>query len=463
MQDIAVVDIREEHSSVAVLSLGLKGSELKGASLVKGVFTDPATASRVREEVRRFSPDPDFLILLPPRGLFHLTSLEVPAKNEEMLYKMMEFEIPRHFPIPREQLLADYTIASKTGEAFTVNLAGMRRQDFDAYFDAARQAGLYPDSVSVPGSVLFPETGAGRRTAVTLWPEGFDLSFADGKRTAYSRFTRFKPRLEERDYLEGAFLADGPAPAIAEQVMAEIGRARLVSGMENLESYFAQTSVCGGAPRLRGAVAQRLGRKDEFRIVDLRALPPAESLEGPEFLPRAWADARLYEEGRAFNFIPKKLRRLRHTVLKRMLWGSLAAIAALFLLWMGGAYYVRWNTLSGLKADLAALKKEAAKGEGAQLKLEEYQSYFDGYNAFARRKAFTLAMFESAAKGFPKTSFLTELDFRDCKLAFSGIAADASGLIKEMEGTGVFRNAQMLGAVQNTGAGERFKLGVECK
>lgn len=461
--DIAVVEIREDHSSVAVLSKGIKGATLKGASFVKGVFTDPASTARVKDEIRRFSPDPDFLILLLPRGLFLLSSLDVPAKNDSLLRQMMEFEIPRHFPIPPEQLLSDFTVAAKNGQGYAVNLAGLRRQDFDAIFNAAREAGIYPDVVSMAGGALLPETGDGRRTVITLWPEGFDLSFVDGARVVYSRFARFKPKLEERDYMEGFFLADGPAPAIAGQIMAEVGRARFASGVDGLEAWFARTAVCGGAPRLRGAVAQRLGRADEFRISDLRAVPPAESSEGPEFLARAWGTAGMYEEGASFNVIPKKLRRLRHTVLKRLLWGSLAAIAALLVLWAGGAYYKRWHALEGLKADFAAIKKEAEKGEGVQVKMDEYYSYFDAYNGFARHRGFDLAMFDYVAKGLPKTTFLTEFEFRDCKLSLSGISANASGLIKDIEDSRLFKNTQMLGAVQNTGSGERFKLGTECK
>ncbi|TBR21990.1 MAG: hypothetical protein EPO63_08095 [Candidatus Nitrosotenuis sp.] len=210
-------------------------------------------------------------------------------------------------------------------------------------------------------------------------------------------------------------------------------------------------------------MANRLATRMELNNAKVKTLSAEKEHDGVEYAAAMAAAAGLYQEGTAFNFIPKTQRRLRHHVARRLLRGAAAVIAALLVVWAGTAYAVRWNAVRGFEAELAALKREARKGEGLQLKMGEYQAQFDGFNAFAAQRPFNLEMLAALTGGLPRDTFITELEFRPCLVTVSGISANATALLKAMEGTGGMKNAQMLAAVQTTPAGERFKLGMECK
>ncbi|MFQ5433052.1 MAG: hypothetical protein ACE5EN_11180, partial [Nitrospinota bacterium] len=109
---IAVVDIKESFSSVAVYAHGWKSCKLLGVRTVRGRFParGEGAARSVKDAIEQLSPAELEVILLLPRSLVHVTNAEIPAKNQTLLKKMMEFEVTRHFPIPREDLVYDYMV-----------------------------------------------------------------------------------------------------------------------------------------------------------------------------------------------------------------------------------------------------------------------------------------------------------------------------------------------------------------
>ncbi len=463
MREIAVVDIRDGFSAAAVYAEGLQGGAVKGTALIKGSFLKEAAATQIKEALDRLSSDPDHLILLLPRSLFHLTSAHIPARDAGMLAQMMAFEVPRHFPIPADRLVHSYTVAARTDTGYTVNLAGLKLEDFNAYYNAARAAGLHADIVSTFSAAFLPAAGDASRASADIARDGFDLTLARGKKIVYSRWSRLKPELDERDFFSPGILADTSAPQVADQIAAELDRLKLASGVDNLPEHLENLTITGGAPRLRQAVANRLATRAELKSAKIKTLPMEKENDGLEYTAAAVAAAGLYQDGAAFNFIPKIQRRLRHHIARQLLRGAAVVIAALLVVWAGTAYGIRWKTMRALETELATLKRDARKGEGLQLKMGEYQAHFDGFNAFTSQRSFNLEMLAALTGGLPRDTFATELEFRPCTVTLAGVSANASALLKVMEGTGGLKNAQMLAAVQTTPAGERFKLGMECK
>ncbi len=465
MHDIAVVDVRESFCSVAVFAEEWSGGALKGSATVRGSFSDitSGTASRAKEEMSRFSPSIDAVILLLPRSLFHITYLELPAKNEALLAKMMEFEVQRHFPIPADQLLYAYSIADRKDGRFGVNLAGLKRADFDAYFNAAVEAGISPDVVSVSSHALLPDTGGGKRTVVDIAPEGFEMCLADGRKIAYSRFVRFRPRLEEKLFFSGGFMADGMAGTVAEHLSAEVNHVRLVSGVESLGAYLDTIFIVGSGGSGNSILSRLSGKPDFPSASSIRLLTVGGEEDSTAATAISACAAGLYKKGATFNFIPPKMRRMRNYAVKRLLRVSLVVIAALMLVWGVAAYAVYWKTLNGLKSELASLKQSSKKGEGTFLKMEEYRSYFNSYNSFSSGKAFNLELLDALTAALPKNTYISELEFRNCEISIAGISSDASSILKSMEASPRLKNAHMLGAVQAIGQNERFKAGVECE
>ncbi len=463
MREIAVVDIRDGFVAAAVYAEGLQGGGEKGTALIRGSFLQDATATQVKEALGRISNDPDYLIILLPQSLFHVTSTHIPARDAEILAQMMEFEVPRHFPIPANRLVHAYTVSERTDTGYIVNLAGLKLDDYNAYYNAARAAGLHADIVSVFSGALLPAAGDAPRASLDIARDGFGLTLARGKRIVYSRWFRFKPELDGQDFFSVGILADTSAPQAADQIAAELNRLQLVTGIDNLPEYLGTLFLTGGVLRLRQAVANRLASRVELKNAKVKTLPAEKGNDGLEYAAAATAAAGFYQDGTAFNFIPKAQRRLRHHVARRLSRGAAAVIAVLLVAWAGTAYGVRWKAVRGFQAELAALKRDARQGEGLQLKMGEHRAQFNGFNAFAAQRSFNLEMLTALTGGLPRDTFITELEFRPCVVTMSGISTNAAALLKTMEGTADMKNAQMLAAVQTTPAGERFKLGMECK
>ncbi|MBI5179382.1 MAG: PilN domain-containing protein [Nitrospinae bacterium] len=465
MRDIAVVDVKESYCSVAVFSEDMRNGIPKGSATVHGSFLDAAsgTAIKIKENLDGLSVNPYAVVLLLPRSLFHVSPLTVPAKNPAMLAQMLAFEAPRHFPMPPEQLVWDFFPSEQTASAFSVTVAGLKKSDFDAYFTAAEQAGILADVVSVSSLAFMPGEEREKRALADIQPEGFEISLLEGPLLVYSRFVRFKPRIEQKQFFTGGFLADGAAGNIASQIAGEVDHIRLVGGIETPEGFFGDIRIaCGG--NLRQAVADRVSVKPGFTSARVSLLP--EAGEGEEVLAhtaRLASAAGLYKKGASFNFIPPKQRRLRNYAAKRLLKIAAGVVAGLLVLWAASAFAVRWNALRGLKAELASLKKEALKDENVAVHMGEYESLFDEFNRFSSQKSFTLAMLEGLTSVLPKNTYLNEMEFRDCKVMMGGLSSEASSVLGPLEGSPEFKNAHMLGAVQSTAKGERFKAGMECE
>jgi len=465
---IAVVDIKESFSSVALYAHGWKSRELLGVRTVRGRFPDrgEGAARSVKEAIEQLSPVEPEVILLLPRSLVHVTNAEIPAKNQTLLKKMMEFEVTRHFPIPREELVYDYMVVEKPApdrEGFIVNLAGLKRADFDAYIRAAEEAGLDVAEVSY-SSVAWvrPEPGDAseeKRCFIEIAPEGFELSVADGSALLYSRFSRFRPKVEEKCFYDDKAGGEPPSFRIADQITRELDRVPLVSGIERMGEYLKRVLIAGGSV-LRRPVGNRLAQKPLFAESVIRYMPDDDDA-GFDYAAKVAGAMGLGREDERFNFMPDDSRPARREEAGRRMKLALYAALTLAFLWLVAGYGVEWKTVTDLEKRLDQLKSRAATLEAGAVLKEEYRGYLNSFNGFAAAPSLNIIMLDSLTRALPRETYLTDMDMRPGEITVAGISSDASGLLKILEATPHFRSVRMIGAVKAEGGREKFRIGME--
>lgn len=465
MRCIAVVDIKEDFSFIAIFTRGWKGAELAGSSLVRGGFTDSAwgTARKVKEEIDRISPEKPFTILLLPRRFVHVTTTEIPARNETFLKKMMEFEVTRHFPVSPERLVYDFMIAGRVKGGFAVNIAGLKRTDFNACFEAAQKAGIAPDEVSFSSSAWIspnvPDDDITKRFFIEVAPEGFEMSVVDGTRILYSRFNFFKPKLEEKNFHKRDVGSRSPARGIAEKILAELQNIRLVSGIEHLNEYLKKLFIAGGA--LQKDVGRQLAEMPEFADSQISCLPAGEGESGFGYVATVAGAQAMDKDGRRFNFIPADMASGSGQETAQRFKKFSIAIAVLAVLWIASTYLAQWKTTADLKRELARLKAEVGGVEEVHLRIEEYRSYFESFKKISATPSFDMELLQGITNALPKNSFLTDMEIHDGVIMISGLSKDASSLLKIMEADSHFKSVQMAGAVKTVGENEKFKIRME--
>ncbi len=461
MQKLAVIDIKESFCCVSVFSEGWGSNTLLGTATVRGSFTDKSkrTAHRAMEELENISSGIDATILLLPRKVAQLSSLEIPAKNKRVIKNMMKFEAGRHFPIPADQLVYDFFHADKKGERFILNLAGLKKSDFEAYYNAAREAGIKPDVVSVSSSAWLAPRGkeTGKRTFIEIVPDGFEMSILDGYTISYSRFVRFRPAIEEKYFHDPGYSVETVTSEIVKAVDQELNHVKLVSGIEGLGEYLVNVRIVGGGS-LRKHVANRLAMEKDFSSSTISILPELDSEAGFDYTAIAAGEADWDGEGLLFNFIPQEMRKPRHDIEKKRMQVLTAVGACLLVLWGASAFIMHYRSLSGLKNELVQLKIQTKALDSSEMRIDEYTSYFNEFTRFSNKPAFTLQILDVLTNTISRNTFLTDIEMRKGEIAIAGLSSASSGLLKVLESSIHFKNVRMEGAVKAVGNKERFKL-----
>ena len=474
MHKIAVVDSNEKFSSFAVFSESFQSRTLDSTGQVIGNFLENGeTAGKLKVELERLCPEGYTLLLLIPRYLSQITSMEIPAKTEDIIQKMMEFEIPRHFPLQKEQLIADYFIASRQDDRFEINLAGMKRTDFDRWNNAAKEAGLDPTVISVSSAASMPfpqgyttglpagtETPA-KRVFVSITPDGFEICLVDRKRIMYSRYTKFKPAIDDRYFFSDEPWDTSSAVLATKQISEEIQRVRLVSGIQGIDDYLKRVFITGGG-MLRGKIAYKLGELPEFNNSDITKLPDNDSKSGFDYTAIAHGMIGVDEENQRFNLIPKEHRHSVFHRVKTRLSFSGGVLGILLLVWISTAWGVQIYRMTSLNNELARLKAEATKSEKMLLKVDEIATYLASFIKFTKSPALTIDIFHALNSALPKNTHLTDIDVHRGKIIIAGLSNDAPSLIKTLESSEYFKNVRMVGAIKTAIGGiEKFKIAME--
>ncbi|MFQ5432345.1 MAG: PilN domain-containing protein, partial [Nitrospinota bacterium] len=348
-------------------------------------------------------------------------------------------------------------------EGFIVNLAGLKRVDFDSYLKAAEEAGLNVAEVSY-SSVAWvrPEpidVSQEKRCFIEIAPEGFELSVVDGSRLLYSRFSRFRPKVEEKCFYDEKAGDESPSFRIADQITEEFNRVPLVAGIEQMSDYLKRVFIAGGSV-LRRPIGRRLAQKPFFTESVIRYMPE-DSDAGFDYAAKVTGAMGLEREDERFNFMQDDIRPARREEAGRRMKLALYAALVLSFLWIVSGYGVAWKTVTDLEGRFNQLKSRAATLEAGDMLKEESRGYQESFNHFTSAHSLNINILDALTRALPRETYLTDMDMRPGEITIAGISSDASGLLKILEATPYFRSVRMTGAVKAEGGREKFRIGME--
>lgn len=442
-----------EHVSIALVR-----KRFLRVALVESRTYPLAPVSRPEERVqsltdavgafrREVKGEPGAVHLCLSRQELLLNRLVLPTAARENLGQVLEYEIERVIPLPRDEIFYDYQVReSGQGEngRLAVLVVSVPRRVVHQYVEALEQAGVRPKSVVVAAAALGDYTafcrGALAQPVALLVRDGADgelAVFVERQLVASHALRGMAPSTAEvnamvrRDLAEVFHVVEAPVDLL---VAAHAnGTPAVPEGTANLFALAsgrldAPTSFFdSGEPALLPAVGAALGAVREG-VVDINLLP-AEHRPG-------------LQEG---LFVPLLL---------------VVAIVVLALVY-GGSIIVRDEmTRRTLAREAEELEPQVAAIKKQEADVRKFQTQIATLTENQDRR--TVQFLKELTEKIPPDAYLTTLRYRNNRIEMDGFATKSSELIQILESSPMFRNAQFTSPItQGQGGQERFSIVAE--
>lgn len=379
-------------------------------------------------------------LCLPRRELL-LNRLVLPAAARENLAQVLEYEVERVIPLPRDEIFFGYQVRqSGGGEAgrLAVLLICVPQRIVRPYMSALEGVGMRPKAISVSAGAL------GDLGAFCLGDLRAPTALVGGDGDAY----------EIALFLEGQLVAshavDGPTARDEAQIAALCAR-DLAEVFHSGEEPVRIFSV--GATD----VGELLFARTEGR---LEVADGASTEPEPSVMPAIGAALGAVREGViGLNLLPEEHRPgLQEGLFVPLMLG--AAIVVLALLF-GGSVIVRDEMIGrAIAREVAELKPHVAQVrvlEAEGRKLQEQAAVLT-----ADEDQRMVQYMRELTEKIPMDAYLTTLRFRNNRVEIDGFAARSSELIQVLEASPMFRSVKFTSPV-TTGQGgkERFSIVAE--
>jgi len=372
-----------------------------------------------------------------------LNRLVLPAAATENLRQVLEYEIERVIPLPRDEVFFDYQVrTSGEGEAarLAVLVVSVPRRLIQLYLDALDGAGMRPKAVGIAASALgdyvafcrgtlagpvamLTATGGGALELATFLDERLVASHVlrDSKRPSPGDLQAMVRRDLEAVFqvaeTEVEMLEAGADDSSGSDLVA-LARGRLDAG----EEFFDRSQ-----PSLIPAIGAALGAVREG-VVGINLLPEEQRPGIQEGL-----------------FVPIVL--------------LVAAIVLAFL--YGGSVIVRDEmTRRALARRVEELEPQVATVRKQEAEARKLQEKIATLTADADRRM--VQFLQELTDRIPTDAYLTTMRYRNGRIEIDGFAGKASELIQILESSPMFRNVQFTSPTTAGQAGqERFSIVLE--
>jgi Tfp pilus assembly protein PilN len=396
------------------------------------------------------------------RSLLVWRTFRVPPVPKETLDALIEFEVEKHLPSPREEMVFSCLPLGQTPEGWTILLAAARRDLLGFIEEALGMMGLKAAAV-VPdlwGLVtLLGSRGARLDEGRTV------VAHLDGAALETAIFSGDIPVVWQRHRSEVP-PGEGDAAGLLRERAA--GNARLIA--DDLEAAGSDPRpgegfllVEGtGADLLSGALPAapvrgwRTFRTDDF--APLLGSPPEGSRR---LLPLAGlALAADPAAGCPVDLLPRPAKKAP----RKADW-RLTVVRALILVLAGGAlaggvFAARRNRLRAVEREIAALKGRvtAVMALADQVKREEERQ--KALSGLVTKRVLFINILKELTVAIPKTAYLSQATLKGRTVELLGFADSASDLIPKLEASSLFKNVAFDGPITSPQGQqkERFKI-----
>ncbi|MBI3769318.1 MAG: PilN domain-containing protein [Deltaproteobacteria bacterium] len=399
--------------------------------------------------IHEFKIAPGGVHLCLARQELLLNRLVLPAAARENLRQVLEYEIERVIPLPRNEVFWDYQVReSGGGEAgrLAVLIVSVPRRVVTEYVDALEAAGARPKAVVIAAAALGDYAAFCRGTLeaplAMVVQSGVDLEVA---------------LFAERQLVASHALRGGvvPSPGELQQIvrrdLAEVFHPSQVA----VEMLYATAANGGGSEHGEGSgelIALASGRLDA----------PLEFFSRPEpgLLPAVGAALGAVRESVVdVNLLPEEHR----PGLQEGLFVPIVLLVAALVLALvyGGAVIVRDEmTRRTLAPEVETLEPQVAAVKKQEAEARALQARIDTLTADQSRRM--IMFLKELTDRLPTDAYLTTFRYRNTRLEIEGFANRASELIQVLENSSMFRNVQFTSPTTAGQAGEeRFSIVME--
>jgi Tfp pilus assembly protein PilN len=398
--------------------------------------------------VRETKVEPGAVHLCLARQELLLNRLILPAAARENLAQVLEYEIERVIPLPRDEIFYDYQMR-ESGQGETGRLAilvvSVPRRVVRQYVEALEQAGVRPKSVVVAAAALGDYTAFCRGGLV----QPVALLVREGTEGELAVFV-------ERQLVASHALRTGVVPSTTEvNAMVRRDLAEVFHSVEGAVDLLVGISP-NGVPSVPD------GTHDLFALASGRMDAPAGFFDGsePSLLPAVGAALGAVREGVVdINLLPAEHR----PGLQEGLFVPLLLMVALVVLALvyGGSIIVRDEmTRRALTRQVEELEPQVAAIKKQEADVRKFQTQIATLTENQDRR--TVQFLKELTEKIPPEAYLTTLRYRNNRIEMDGFATKSSELIQILESSPMFRNAQFTSPItQGQGGQERFSIVAE--
>ncbi len=405
-------------------------------ALVQAVLT---FAREHRVDTRRA-----FLCLPRAEAVFNRVLL--PAAARENMAQVLEYEMDRLVPLPRDQVYFDYSFRDLGEDRLEVLLMCIPRQVVAGYLEALEEAFIRPRGIVLASTAIADYLAFCR--GETEHPIGLLLGAGE--------------------VVEFALLAGGrlvasqlvPVSRVAEPGALSRSLARqLADGAfapEDVALYRWQLSN-GSGPTLPA-----LGDGDLLALATGRLEAPPEFFEthDPTLLPAVGAALDAVREGTVpVNLLPAEGRRGSDEGLSLATVILVALAGVLLLVWGASVLLKNEMIRRQVRDQLAAVEPQVREVKELQNEIADLRKQVDILTAGQDDRVTVLL--KELTDVIPADAYLTTFNLRNDRVTLDGFARSASDLIAAVEKSKHFKNVSFTSPTTRTGDKERFSLVAE--
>ncbi len=442
------------------VSLALVRKRLLRVSLVHDRTYPLAPISRPDERVRGLTEavaafrrevkvEPGAVHLCLARQELLLNRLILPTAARENLAQVLEYEIERVIPLPRDEIFFDYQMReSGQGEngRLAVLVVSVPRRVVTQYVDALEAAGVRPKSIVVAAAALGDYTAFCRGALA----QPVALLIRDGSEGELAVFV-------ERQLISSHAFR-GLAPSTTEvNAMVRRDLAEVFYSVEAPVDLLVASTRNG-----TGTVSVQEGTLDLFALASGRLEAPTSFFDAgePMVLPAVGAALGAVREGVVdINLLPAEHRPgLQEGLFVPLLLMVLAVVLAIVY---GGSIIVRDEmTRRALTHEAEALEPQVAAIKKQEADVRKFQNQITTLAENQERR--TVQFLKELTEKIPPDAYLTTLRYRNNRIEMDGFATKSSELIQILESSPLFKNAQFTSPItQGQGGQERFSIVAE--
>jgi Tfp pilus assembly protein PilN len=435
---VSMVHLRKRLMAVSLLVH--RTVELPEAGEERG----QALAAAVRTFVADTEAPTDRAYISLPRSLALSTRLSVPLAAKADLESVVDFELERLLPLPRDEVFFDYLIRER-GEKLELRILALPRATVRELLASLDLAGLHPRSlvvtpVALADTLAFAGEEAGGALALVV--HGSGLGEID--------------LFQSEELLASTVFAESEL-AGAEQVQVRARNEAAAAGLPRDDLRVVELGHGGGDVPGEEEKAEAAKLLDSV-LNEMTVAEPAQAGLEPALLPALGVGlSAVRESSFSLNMLPAEERGGSEEGAPVVTFFLASLLALVTIVWLLGAMVQDFRIEGHLKSQLAAIEPQLR-----QVRSEEAESrdLAEKIRLLARsEQALATIYLQELTQVVPKDAYLNTFRMRNGKIELEGFAKEASELIPAIDKSRHFSNPEFTSPVTKVQNNEeRFSL-----